>query len=248
MEGSEVFSWGDAKVRISRGMMWSLWGISIDHRLCRFYCWGPSKPPMQMTLNEQNDWNAHLQTPVIFNHHEPLVINSSTIKRIDMNPITSTPKAVSNEERVLILTPLRDAAPYLPKYFDLLTELTYPHHLIDLGFLVGDSTDDTLAALSAELDRIQKRSDDKPFRSVVIIEKDFGVIHGQSVEERHGFKAQGPRRKAMGKARNYLLSAAMKPEHSWVYWRDVDIVDSPPQILEDFIAHDRDILVPSMFY
>ena len=186
-----------------------------------------------------------MQTPVVFNHHEPLVINSSTIKRIDMNPITSTTKAVSNEERILILTPLRDAAPYLPKYFDLLTELTYPHHLIDLGFLVGDSSDDTLAALSAELDRIQKRTDDKPFHSATIIEKDFGVVHGQSVEERHGFAAQGPRRKAMGKARNYLLSAAMKPEHSWVYWRDVDIVDSPPQILEDFIAHDRDVLVPS---
>jgi len=49
----------------------------------------------------------------------------------------------------------------------------------------------------------------------------------------------------MGKARNYLLSAALKPEHSWVYWRDVDIVDSPKTIIEDFVAHDKDILVPS---
>lgn len=164
-----------------------------------------------------------------------------------MNPITSTTKAVSNEERVLILTPLRDAAPYLSKHFDLLSELTYPHRLIDLAFLVGDSVDDTLAILSAELDRIQKRTDDMPFRSALIIQKDFGTtqISGQSVEERHGFKAQGPRRKAMGRARNYLLSAAMKPEHSWIYWRDVDIVDSHPHILEDFIAHDKDILVPS---
>ena len=51
----------------------------------------------------------------------------------------------------------------------------------------------------------------------------------------------------MGKARNYLLSSAMKPEHSWVYWRDVDIKDSPSKIIEDFIAHDRDVLVPSAF-
>jgi hypothetical protein len=49
----------------------------------------------------------------------------------------------------------------------------------------------------------------------------------------------------MGKARNFLLSAALKPEHSWVYWRDVDIVDSPAEIIEDFANHDRDILVPS---
>jgi len=202
---------------------------------------------MQMTINEAVDWHAHMQTPVIFNHHEPLVVNSSTIKRVDLNTIQSTPKAVTNEEKVLILTPLRDAAAYLPKYFDLLSELTYPHHLIDLGFLVGDSTDDTLAVLSAELDRIQKQTDTLPFNSVLIVEKDFGAISGQSVEQRHSFEAQAPRRKIMARARNYLLSAALKPEHSWVYWRDSDIVDSPTKILEDFIAHNRDIVVPSMW-
>jgi len=78
------------------------------------------------------------------------------------------------------------------------------------------------------------------------VEKDFGVVTAQTVDERHGFKAQAPRRKNMARARNYLLSAALKPEHSWVYWRDVDIVDSPKKILEDFVAHDRDIIVPSM--
>lgn len=205
-----------------------------------------------MTQNEAVDWNAHLQTPVIFNHHEPLVINSSTIKRVDLNTITSTPSAVANHERVLILTPLRDAATYLPKYFDLLSELTYPHHLIDLGFLVGDSTDDTLAVLASELARIQKTTDNliEPFNSVLIVEKDFGTaaVASQNVEERHGFAAQGPRRKLMAKARNYLLTAALKPEHSWVYWRDSDIMDSPKKIIEDFVAHDRDIIVPNIWF
>ena len=201
-----------------------------------------------MTTNEQADWNAHLQTPVLFNHHAPIEINSSTIQSVNLNPIKSTPKAVVNQERVLILTPLKDAAPYIPKYFDLLSELSYPHHLIDLGFLVGDSADDTLAVLASELDRVQGRSDTIPFNSATIVEKDFGNIVSQTVEERHGFAAQGPRRKAIGRARNYLLYSAMKPEHSWVYWRDVDIVDSPKHILEDFMAHDKDILVPSMFY
>jgi hypothetical protein len=200
---------------------------------------------MLMTPNEAQDWNRHLKTPVIFNHHEPLEVNSSSIKRVDLNPIKSTTKAVANKERVLILTPLRDAAQYLPKYFDLLVDLTYPHHLIDLGFLVGDSSDDTLAVLAAELDRIQRQTDSVPFNSVLIVEKDFGIITSQSVEDRHGFAAQAPRRKTMARARNYLLSATLKPEHSWVYWRDSDIVDSPHTILEDFIAHDRDILVPS---
>jgi cellulose synthase/poly-beta-1,6-N-acetylglucosamine synthase-like glycosyltransferase len=199
-----------------------------------------------MTINEMVSWNAHLQTPVLFNHHEPYEVNASTIQRVDLNPIVSTPRALSNQERVLILTPLRDAGPYLIQYFDLLSDLTYPHDLIDLAFLVGDSTDDTLAVLSAELNRIQQRTDKVPFHNVLIVEKDFGNVLNMDVESRHGFEAQGPRRKAIGRARNYLLSAALKPEHSWVYWRDVDIKDSPKKIIEDFVAHDRDILVPSM--
>jgi cellulose synthase/poly-beta-1,6-N-acetylglucosamine synthase-like glycosyltransferase len=200
-----------------------------------------------MSMNEMMTWNQHLQTPVLFNHHEPYEVNSSTIARVDLNNIKSTARAISNQERVLILTPLRDAAPYLTKYFDLLSDLTYPHDLIDLAFLVGDSRDDTLAVLASELDRIQKREDKIRFRSATIVEKDFGAKLDMEVHEKHSFEAQGPRRKAIGRARNYLLYAALKPEHSWVYWRDVDIVDSPKKILEDFMAHDRDILVPSMF-
>jgi hypothetical protein len=200
---------------------------------------------MEMTSNDQAAWHGHLQTPVIFNHHAPLEVNSSTISRVDLNPIKSTTKAVSNEERVLLLTPLKDASIHLSKYFELVGELSYPHHLIDLAFIVSDSRDDTLAVLASELDRLQKRPDKLPFRSALVVEKDFNFFLPQDIEERHSFQAQGPRRKAMGRARNYLLATALKPEHSWVYWRDVDLVDSPKKIIEDFIAHDRDILVPS---
>ncbi|ROV94543.1 hypothetical protein VMCG_08206 [Cytospora schulzeri] len=228
------------------GVILLLWrGISsAGSEMQSFYCWGPSKPPMEMSINEQVSWNKHLQTPVLFNHHAPIEVNSSTIDHVDLNPITSTKTALQNEERVLILTPLKDAAPYLSKYFELLAELTYPHHLIDIAFLVGDSTDDTMAVLAMELDRIQKRHDTIPFRNAMIVEKDFGFHLSQDVTDRHGFEAQGPRRKAMGRARNYLLATALKPDHSWVYWRDVDIVDSPEKIIEDFVAHDKDILVP----
>ncbi|KAF2740695.1 mannan polymeras-like protein II complex ANP1 subunit [Polyplosphaeria fusca] len=211
----------------------------------RFYCWGPAKSPMHMSPNENAEWHAHLSTPVIFNHHKPVEVNA-VVHHVDLNPIESTPMSRQNKEHVLLLTPLRDAAPYLPKHFDLLVQLTYPHHLIDLAFLIGDSTDDTMAVLGRELDRIQNSAE--AFRSVTIVEKNFGVTLSQNVEDRHAFAAQGPRRKAMGRARNYLLSAALKPEHSWVYWRDVDIVDSPSRIIEDFTAHDVDILVPNIWF
>lgn len=201
---------------------------------------------MDMSPNEQARWHAHMQTPVLYNHHAPIEVESQSIKHVDLNKITSTPRAIVNEERVLILTPLKDAAPYLNKYFDLLSELAYPHDLIDLAFLVSDSSDDTLAVLSSELDRVQKRTDKIPFHSALIVEKDFGVVGGvANVAERHAFAAQGPRRKAIARARNYLLYTALKPEHSWVYWRDVDIQDSPGKILEDFMDHNKDILVPS---
>ncbi|RNJ58218.1 hypothetical protein D7B24_005175 [Verticillium nonalfalfae] len=214
----------------------------------RFYCWGPPKAPMDMTSNERAAWGRHLQTPVLFNPHKPIQVDSPTIKNVDMNPVSSTRKAVANQEKVLILTPLKDAAPYLSKYFELISRLTYPHQLIDLAFLVGDSSDDTLAVLAAEADRLQKRTDSVPFRSITVVEKDFKFHLSQNVEERHSFEAQGPRRKALGRARNYLLSVAMKPDHSWVYWRDVDIVENPAAIIEDFIAHDVDIIVPNVWF
>ncbi|KAK6865958.1 glycosyltransferase family 62 protein [Apiospora arundinis] len=232
------------------GIILLLWrGIRTGaNEMKSFYCWGPSKPPMDMSANEYHSWHAHMQTPVIFNHHAPIEVNSSTIKHVNLNPVVSTRQGAANEERVLILTPLKDAAPFLSKYFELIAELTYPHHLIDLGFLVGDSTDDTLGVLATELKRIQERPDKVPFNSAMVVEKDFGSHLSQNVDDRHGFEAQGPRRKAMGKARNYLLSATLNANHSWVYWRDVDIVDSPEKILEDFIAHDRDVIVPNIWF
>lgn len=169
-----------------------------------------------------------------------------------MNTIKSTKDALKNKERILIVTPLRNGAQFLPKHFELVSQLTYPHELIDLAFLVSDSSDDTLAVLAAELDRVQNKPDPKlggPFASVTIAEKDFGIGgEGLDIQSKHSFEFQGPRRKAMGKARNYLLSIALKPDHSWVYWRDIDIVESPPSIIEDFIKHDRDVLVPNIWF
>lgn len=244
MEGIEWDGRRDAEVRPSLSRF-KVGKGKASNTARRYVCWGPAKPPMEMSTNEWVSWNRHTQTPVLFNHHTPVEVNESTIQHVDLNSITSTPNAISNEERVLILTPLRDAGPYLETYFTLLSQLTYPHHLIDLGFIVGDTTDDTLSILASQLDYVQKRKDRVPFRSAMIVEKDFHFQLSQAVEDRHTFAAQGPRRKNMGKARNYLLTTALKPEHAWVYWRDVDIVDSPAQIIEDFVAHNKDILVPS---
>ncbi|KAL9057005.1 MAG: hypothetical protein Q9162_002553 [Coniocarpon cinnabarinum] len=200
-----------------------------------------------MNPAESARWHAHLQSPILINNHEPVEVASHSIRRVDLNPLRSTPQAVERGERVLLLTPLKDASYYFHHYFELLRELTYPHELIDLGFLVGDSSDETRAILAKELDRLQ--GDDKvAFRSALIIERDFGSMLPQDVASRHGYAAQAPRRKMLGRVRNYLLASALKPEHSWVYWRDLDIQEAPATIIEDLIAHDRDVIVPNVWF
>ncbi|KAL8800653.1 MAG: hypothetical protein Q9182_005023 [Xanthomendoza sp. 2 TL-2023] len=133
-------------------------------------------------------------------------------------------------------------------FFAHLRNFTYPHHLIDLAFLVSDSKDRTLSLLSQMLNELQNDPDPKqPYGEISILEKDFGQKVNQDVESRHGFAAQASRRKLMAQARNWLLSAALRPTHSWVYWRDVDVETAPFTILEDLMRHNKDVIVPNVW-
>lgn len=170
-----------------------------------------------------------------------------TVRYYDLASVQGTASGWEQEERVLMCTPLRDASSHLPMFFSHLRNLTYPHHLIDLAFLVSDSKDDTMGMLSRGLDEIQTDSDPKmPFGEISVIQKDFGQKVTQDVESRHGFAAQAGRRKLMAQARNWLLSATLRPTHSWVYWRDADVQTAPFTIIEDLMRHDKDVIVPSM--
>lgn len=169
-----------------------------------------------------------------------------TVRYYDLNNVQGTARGWEREERILLCAPLRDAAQHLDMFFGHLKNLTYPHNLIDLAFLVGDSKDNTLPKLNALLEDLQADANPKQhFGEISILEKDFGQKVDQNVESRHGFAAQAGRRKSMAQARNWLLSAALRPTHSWVYWRDVDVETAPFTILEDLMRHNKDIIVPS---
>ncbi len=169
-----------------------------------------------------------------------------TVRYYDLANVEGTARGWERDERLLLCAPLRDAASHLPMFFSHLRNLTYPHNLIDLAFLVGDSKDNTLTLLSDLLADLQANDDPKSqFGEISIIEKDFGQKVNQDVESRHGFAAQASRRKSMAQARNWLLSAALRPTHSWVYWRDVDVETAPFTILEDLMRHNKDVIVPS---
>ncbi|KAI5201572.1 Sec7-domain-containing protein [Aureobasidium subglaciale] len=171
-----------------------------------------------------------------------------TVRYYDLANVQGTARGWEREERILLCAPLRDASPHLPMFFSHLRNLTYPHHLIDLAFLVGDSKDNTLTLLSDLLANLQaSEKDGMPFGEVSVIEKDFGQKVNQDVESRHGFAAQASRRKSMAQARNWLLSAALRPTHSWVYWRDVDVETAPFTILEDLMRHNKDVIVPNVW-
>ncbi|CDR42785.1 CYFA0S10e02234g1_1 [Cyberlindnera fabianii] len=175
-------------------------------------------------------------------------LNDMNVEFYDLADYKSTSNGWQRNERILFLVPLRDAAAHLPMFFGHMRNMTYPHNLIDMSFLVSDTSDSTVDDLKFYISEFQNDPDKtQRFGRIEIYEKDFGQIVGQSFSDRHGFAAQGPRRKLMAIARNWLLTTALRPDHSWVYWRDIDVETSPATILEDLIHHDRDVIVPNIW-
>jgi mannan polymerase II complex ANP1 subunit len=84
-----------------------------------------------------------------------------TVRYYDLNNVQGTARGWEREERILICAPLRDASPHLPMFFSHLQNLTYPHNLIDLAFLVGDSKDNTISLLTEKLEELQANPDPK---------------------------------------------------------------------------------------
>lgn len=165
----------------------------------------------------------------------------------NFNLITSSAtSAKKNKEKILVLTPLKDAEPYLERYFELLDRTTYPNHLISLAFLVSDSSDNTIVSLESRINQIQSRFswwNSRRFESVRIFKKDFEF--NLSSEERHKYEMQPLRRSIMARSRNWLLSSALRPDISWVAWVDVDVVEYPKAIFQDLMRADVDIVVPN---
>lgn len=186
--------------------------------------------------------------PFLHRLYTPYFGSTDSTYFYDLSEFVGSANGWQNEERVLFCVPLRDAAAHLPMFFEHMRNMTYPHNLIDMAFLVSDSSDDTMGVLKRNLEEIQRNPDSSfHFGEIEIFEKDFGQVIGQAFSDRHGFAAQGPRRKLMARARNWLSSVAIKPYHSWVYWRDVDVETIPPTIIEDLMHHDKDIIVPNVW-
>jgi hypothetical protein len=140
-------------------------------------------------------------------------------------------------EKVLILTPIKDALISLEVYFQQIRRLTYPHARISLGFLESDSTDNTYAGVKQRLPSLRR-----DFRRVDLWKKDFGYRIPAGIH-RSDAAIQKQRRAVLARSRNHLLFHALDDE-DWVLWMDVDLVEYPRDIIERLLAVKRDIVQP----
>lgn len=139
--------------------------------------------------------------------------------------------------RVLVLTPVKDAAGHLDGYFEALGRLDCPLERLSLGLLESDSIDGTFDLLEERLPELRRR-----FRRVTLRKRDFGyrLPAGQPRWAPH---LQLERRSVLARSRNHLLSGALADE-DWVLWLDVDVVDYPPDVLARLLATGKDIVTP----
>jgi glycosyltransferase involved in cell wall biosynthesis len=144
---------------------------------------------------------------------------------------------MEHKDKILILTPVKNAERFLDNYFQSLHLLTYPHGLISLGLLESDSSDNTYTKLVQRLPGL-----DKDFRSASVWRKDFG-FHLPLGTPRWTSYLQKERRTVLAKSRNHLLFRALDDE-DWVLWLDVDVVEYPHDIIERLLATGRNIVQP----
>lgn len=168
------------------------------------------------------------------------------VMHYQMNKVTTTADPEANRERVLVLTPL---ARFYPGYWDNLLKLSYPHELIELGFIVPKTREGNaaFAKLETAVNKVQSGPKKNRFHGVTIMRQDFDTPTPQNEKDRHALAAQKLRRAAMARARNSLVFTTLGTETSWVLWLDADIVESPHTLIQDLASHDRAVIVPNCY-
>ncbi|KAF1815030.1 hypothetical protein P152DRAFT_456074 [Eremomyces bilateralis CBS 781.70] len=169
------------------------------------------------------------------------------VVRYRMNNVTTTSDPIGNRETILILTPL---ARFYQGYWDNLLQLSYPHELISLGFIIPKNWEGNTATsqLQERIKKTQSGPQKKRFASITILRQDTEIpLQSQSEAERHKMQNQKARRAAMSKARNSLLFTTIGPTTSWVLWLDSDVVESPPTLIQDLASHNKPVIVPNCY-
>jgi hypothetical protein len=136
---------------------------------------------------------------------------------------------------LLIVTPVKNAAAHLPRYFENLRRLTYGHDRISLGLLESDSDDGSFDVLAQNVPAMGRE-----LRRVDLWKRDFGF---RPAGPRWAREIQRERRAVLAKSRNHLLQRALRDEE-WVLWLDADVVDYPADVVQRLLAVQKEIVVP----
>lgn len=142
------------------------------------------------------------------------------------------------DPNILVLTPMKNAAKHLDRYFANLETLDQDPKTISLGFLVSDSPDGTWEALQQRLPELQAR-----YRRVTMRQKDFEFTVPDGLS-RWSNAIQPARRTVLAKSRNHLLFAALDDE-DWVLWIDVDVASYPSDVITQMRATGKSIVHPN---
>lgn len=206
------------------GVMVYLYSISGD----RFFSFDGSKYQYSCHITRSIVQEDNRSEPLPMRHHNYM----------DLNDLNSTRFGKEANEHVLVLTPLQNDEQYLDHYFELLDKTNYPNHLISIGLLVSDSTDDTLEKLYNTVHRLQNRWRNR-FYEIDVYQKDFRL------DEKPNDTSLNSRRATLARVKNFLLTAALREHHSWVAWVDVKLHSYPPTIFSDLMLVDGDVVVPN---
>lgn len=140
-------------------------------------------------------------------------------------------------QNVLILTPVKNAKSYLPRYFELLDQLTFDRKYLSVGLLESDSSDGTFDELQQMVERRRES-----FGSLKLFKRDYN-FHMPASRPRWTPGVQLARRNILARSRNQLLFRALRDE-DWVLWLDVDLVDYPADLIQNLLSYNLEILHP----
>jgi hypothetical protein len=136
---------------------------------------------------------------------------------------------------VLVLVPVKDAAPRLPNFLEKLCALDWPREHRTLGFLESDSVDGTFSLLQERLPALREQ-----FARVTLLQRHFGY---RPEGARHEPGIQLARRSILARSRNLLWRGALADEE-WVLWLDADLVDFPRDLLQRLLAPGAEVAAP----
>ena len=167
---------------------------------------------------------------------------------LDMNAINKFQQRAQEPSKnnrtdynILILTPFSDSVERLTIFLNLLSNLSYPLDKVSIAFGQDSGFNTTRAAH----DVVMKYRE--VFNGITFYEltQNRNPI---SHTERHIIKIQRPRRMHMAVSRNELLFKAIRDEHDWVLWMDVDLVYIPNNLIQLVLSPNQPIVAPNCVY